>query len=246
MPKTVLSSISVLVCLIAFGLAPVHAITLPVGPGYAMTVDLGVAAPFPDTPKWSRLHPHDHDDAIEDYTSGVLASYNSGSGPPGGTWVFDITFTVTWNGTIKDEVPTHAVASQMLFVILDSRFGPELTFEGTYDLVNSGFVDGSFAVNGVPLTSGPEIVRDDTGPMSGNPEGFVADYYPSDWIGFYLPAMPDDPQTITMQWSLGETPVGDGNVFFPSALFLPIPEPGTALLLMTGVTGLAFRRRLTG
>ncbi|MBW2245398.1 MAG: hypothetical protein JRH01_25805 [Deltaproteobacteria bacterium] len=49
-------------------------------------------------------------------------------------------------------------------------------------------------------------------------------------------------QSITMQWALGQNVPGSGNVFFPNALFLPIPEPGVAMLVGLAVIGLAATR----
>ncbi|MBW2243490.1 MAG: hypothetical protein JRH01_16025 [Deltaproteobacteria bacterium] len=224
--------------------------TLPVGAGDATTVDLGVAAPFPGTPQWVRLRPNDPPDPLQDYTAIVSGSFVSGptTGTPSNPQIFNITFSVAWNGTINEQAPTQAVASQMLFAIVDSRFGPGMSFDTTSDLPQSGFVRGSFAVNGTPVAT-PEIIRDDTGPMSGNyPEGFVSDFPDlgcpcNRWIGFYLPATPGVTQSITMQWALGQGAPSTGNVFFPNALFLPVPEPGSLTLAVAVLLGFAGFRR---
>lgn len=223
--------------------------TLPVGAGDATTVDLGVAAPFPGTPQWVRLRPNTPPDPLQDYTAFVTGSFVSGptTGTPSNPQIFNITFSVTWNGTINEQTPTLGTASQMLFAIVDSRFGPGMSFATTSDLPQSGFVRGTFAVNGTSIAA-PEIILDDTGPMSGNPEGFVRDFPDlgcpcNRWIGFYLPATPGVTHSITMQWALGQAVPGAGDVFFPNALFLPVPEPGSVALVIVALVGFAGIRR---
>jgi hypothetical protein len=197
--------------------------------------------PTGDTPTvnlnqdWIRLRPFFSTDPVVDYTAEVEGTGPNCTGTPANACLYDITFTVTWDGTILGQDPGETqVGEQMLFTIVDSRFERGATaletFDSTYDLVQSGFVrGGGFAVNGVSVM--PEIVRDD--PSFTGYEGFVPDHYPDNWIGFYLDAEPGMTHEITMQWALGETLVPPGNmVYFPNALFLQvIPEPGTATLV---------------
>jgi hypothetical protein len=220
----------------AFAVAiPTDVYTLPTGD--TPTVNLNE--------NWIRLQPFHSNDPIVDYTAEVVGvGPISGAGTPANAWIFNITFEVTWDGSIHGQTPGNGPTSsyklreeieyeRLLFTIVDSRFErgiPALeTFDSTYDLVQSGFVrGGDFAVNGVSVM--PEIVRDD--PSFTGYEGFVPDHYPDNWIGFYLDAEPGVTHTITMQWALGETPVGGNMVYFPNALFLTtIPEPGTATLV---------------
>jgi len=232
---------------------PANVYTLPVDPGDATTVDL--SQPPPGNGEWVRLRPNDPPDLVEDHTTSVTGVFNSGPATPSAAdpWFFDITFTVTWNGTINEQAPSQAIGSQMLFAIVDSRFGTGMSIDTTTDLPSSGFVRGSMAVNGVPVL--PEIVLDDTGAMTGMFEGFVRDGSSSQgcpcnrWLGFYLPAN-DITHVITMSFALGQDPGTPGDVFFPTALFLPVggeevPEPGTAVLVGLGalVVGAARRRR---
>jgi len=237
---------------------PSGVFTLPVDPGDATTVDLGAPAPFAGTPMWVRLRPNDPPDPLVDYTATVSGAFVSGPSTPtpSNPQIFDITFSITWNGTI-DEVPaTQAVGQgysygrigeQMLFAIVDSRFGSGMSFPTTSDLPQSGFVRNSFQLDGMAIS--PEVVLDDDGATTGNFEGFVMDFPDpgcpcNRWLGFYLPATPGVTHTLTMQWALGQTPSGSGNVFFPNALFLPVgvPEPGIVGLLAVAFLGVGVVR----
>jgi hypothetical protein len=237
--------------------------TLPVDPPPVNpTVDLQDDSPFPGLPRWVRLRPEDPFDTVEDYTDLVLGQAVSMSGPPtpGDPWIFNIQFRITWNGTINDQIPIDPVSSQMLFAIVDSRYvdpdlGPVFSFETTRDLPLSGFVResdpaGFFYVNGVPVV--PEIILDDTGRWSGDPEGWVRDTDPfapsadpiNRWLGFYLPATPGATNIITMRWAVGED-WGGTDIFYPNRLFMAtVPEPGTGALLGVALLGLgAIRMR---
>jgi hypothetical protein len=233
---------------LAVSISAAQVYTLPLlAPQDPMTVDLGDPAPFAGTPEWIRLRPHGPTDPIVDFTATVGGSFTgSGSGTPSDAWVYNLTFTITWNGNINGNLATDPYASQLLFAILDSRFEDTAggnDFDSTNDLLYSGFVRGTFAVNGNSVT--PEIVRDAT---AGG--GFVSDDYNYDWIGVYIPAVPGQSTTLTMQWALGQTPDqsnGGEDVFFPQALFVAtVPEPGTAVLLgfaLVGMLGVARRAR---
>jgi hypothetical protein len=216
--------------------------TLPVAAGDATTVDLGAApaGPVAGFSGWTRLRPDSPTDVLSDFSASVVGSFTgNGAGTTANAWIYDITFQVTWNGTVDELPPTQAFASQLLFTIVDSRFGTGMSFATTTDLPNSGFVRGSFAVDGSPVA--PQVVADDTGAMSGNPSGFVSDVPGNRWLGFYLPA-DTGTHTITAQWALGQTPAGPGDVFFPNAMFMAVPEPASLALLLAG--GLALARRV--
>ncbi len=214
---------------------------LPVDAADATTVDLGLAAPFPGTPTWVRARPTDPTDTVQDYTSSVTGSKVSGPavGTPGNPEIFDITFTVTWNGGLDGSTVADPVAEDMLFAIVDSRYGDGMTLASTTDLPQSGFVRGSFAVNGTPLAD-PEIVQD--APFG----GFLNDGFGNRFVGFFLPATPNATQTITMQWAMGQAFPGPEDVFFPNALFLAVPEPAALTLLGVGALGIARLRRGRG
>lgn len=209
--------------------------TLPVAAGDATTVDLGAAPGASDPglaafPQWLRLRPDSPADTLSDFSATVAGSFVSGGGTTSNPWLYDITFEVAWNGTIDELPPSQPFADTMFFAIVDSRFGTGMTFATTNDLPLSGFVRGSFAVDGNAVT--PEILQDDTGAMSGSPSGFVSDVAGNRWIGFALPA-DQNVHTITARWALGQNPGSAGDVFFPNAMFLPVavPEPGAAALL---------------
>jgi len=232
---------------VSISAAEVYALPL-LAPQDAPTLELG--DPLPGNAVWHSLNPHNPSDPIVDYTATVVgAGPGSGSGTPGDAWIYNLTFTVTWNGNIGGSVPTDQVLPQMVFAILDSRFEDTLggnDYDSTNDLFYSGFVRGTFAVDGNLVT--PQIVRDD-------PAGdFVEDsWYDYDFIGVNLPAVAGQSYLVTMQWALGETPdmSGGGNkVFFPQALFVAtVPEPGTAVLLgfaLVGMLGVARRARQRG
>lgn len=219
---------------------------LPVDAGTATTVDLGAAPAGPGAgfPDWERLHPNGPADPLADFVATLSGSdTGAGSGTPGDAWVYDITFDFTWSGTLDGSAPGTGHADQILFTIVDSRFGAGGSISGTSDLPQSGFVPGSFEVDGADAT--PEIVMDDTGAMSGSPEGFVTDVAGNRWLGFWLPA-DDATHTITMQWALGQMPTGpeDSEFFLPTASFMAVPEPATAALLGAALAlGLGVRAR---
>jgi hypothetical protein len=237
----------------AIGINQAEVYTLPLlanpNPADPPTLDLG--DPLPGNARWHSLNPLNPSDPIVDYTATVVGvGTGSGAGTPSDAWVYNLTFTVTWNGNIGGAVPTNTVLPQMVFAILDSRFEDTPggnDYASTNDLFYSGFVRGTFAVNGNSVT--PQIVRDAT--VGG---GFVEDsWYNYDFLGVNLPAVAGQSYLITMQWALGETPdmSGGGNrVFFPQALFVAtVPEPGTAVLLgvaLVGMLGVARRARHRG
>jgi len=208
-------------------------IQLPVDAGTAASVDLGAApsGPAAGFPSWVRLHPFGPSDPFVDFGTGVDGdSTGIGEGTPGDAWVYEITFDFAWNGTAAGSAP-GAHAEQILFTLVDSRFGTGGSISGTSDLAQSGFLPGTFQVDGDDVT--PEIVVADTGAMSGSAQGFVTDTgvgVGNRWLGFWLPA-DDQPHEITMRWALGQMPSGAGEIFFPTAAFLAVPEPGAAVLL---------------
>jgi hypothetical protein len=232
----------------------VYKLPVNVQPGDPTPVDLGAAPPGQP---WIRLRPNDPADTVEDFTSFVAGSANStpGKNPKADrAWTYDITFEVTWDGTIDQGAPPGPIADKLLFAILDSRFEtgvpPGDTEDTTYKVMESGFLRGSaggiFTVNNGTTTTTvtPELVRDDT--VGGAGEGFVKDHYPDLWLGFYIDALPGVTQTITMQWALGERLVKPNgkDVFFPNALFAQVvPEPGAAALMGVGMLILGLTRR---
>lgn len=236
---------------LGLGAAMLLAATMLLGASSAFAVAIATDVytfPIADAPtvnlnqNWIRLRPFEGIDPVVDYTAEVVGVGPSmGSGTPTDAWVYNITFTVTWDGSVNGYDPGNGATSsyelydemeyqQMLFTIVDSRFENGIpameTFDSTYKLNQSGFLRGAvFAVNGSPVM--PQIVRDDP-----NAGGFVPDHYADNWLGFYLDPVPGMTHTITMQWALGETPVGGNMVYFPNALFLTaVPEPGTATLV---------------
>jgi hypothetical protein len=218
---------------------PAGVYTLPVAAADATTTDLNAPAPFAGFPTWVRVRPNSPTDTASDYTSDVNGvGVGTAAGTPADPWIYDITFTVSWSGEIDGAAPAQAVADQMLFTIIDSRFGAGSSLLDTVDLPQSGFVRGSFAIDGTPVT--PEIVQD-----ASAGQGFVNDIAGDRWLGFYLPANTDT-HTITMQWALGQTPPVAGRPFFHNALFVAVPEPGTLLLLAAAGAGLLVARRRVG
>ncbi|MDX1648708.1 MAG: PEP-CTERM sorting domain-containing protein, partial [Myxococcota bacterium] len=217
--------------------------TLPVAAGDATTVDLGAApaGPVAGFSNWIRLRPDSPTDTLSDFAATVSGNFTGfGSGTTSDPWIYDITFQVAWNGTVDEAPPVVSHADRLLFTIVDSRFGPGMSFATTSDLPNSGFVRGRFALDGTSVT--PEIVMDDTGAMSGNPSGFVSDVPGNRWLGFYLPA-DTATHTITARWALGQSPSGSGDVFFPNAMFMAVPEPGGLALVGLGLA-VALRGRI--
>lgn len=221
---------------------PTDVVQLP--PSDTVTLDLGTP---PGVGAWVRLRPDDPTDPVQDFSSFVGGSFLGGSATPSDPLLFDLTFQVTWNGTIDGTAPEGVAGTQLLFAILDARLGSGNTFDTTSDLPTSGFVRNGFALDGMSVT--PEIVQDDFGTITGMGQGFVGDCTDqvggcNTWLGFVLPADTSTHQ-ITARWALGQSVPAGSDFFFPNAAFVQVaevPEPGTLLLLGIGLALGAIRR----
>lgn len=219
---------------------PTDVFTLPVSD--SPSVDLG--APTTAGGPWQRLAPVSASDPVSYFSAALRgARFVSGSGTPSNPWLFDVTFDVQWSGEIGAASTPQPQVDRLLFTIVDARFGTTRSLFTTTDLPSSGFVRGSFTLDGQAVA--PQVVRDDTGVASGNPEGFVSDVAGNQWLGFDMPL---DTQLHTLQgrFALGQNPGSGGDVFFPTAMFVAVPEPGLALLLAAAGLALAAGRRRTG
>jgi len=242
-----------IVLLTAGLVAPVGASALSISDAEVITLAVNTAVDpvtvdLDDPPAqgaWKRIRPDDPNDTVEDFVATAQGVFAKGPMIPSesNATIFDLTFQITWNGTVDGAASPEPIGEELLFAIVDSRFGPGTSFATTTNLELSGFVRGSFALNGSPIT--PEILADATSPTA---EGFVANCSSTDqiggcdtWLGFALPAVAGQ-HTLTMQFALGELPSGSGDVFFPNATFLAVPEPGAGAFLALGLAGAALRR----
>ena len=218
---------------------PTDVFTLPVSD--TPTVDLGT--PTAAGTPWQRLAPISAGDSVAYFSAALRSSdFVSGAGTTTDPWLFDITFDVQWSGEIGAEATPPQVEA-LLFTLVDARFGSTSSLFTTADLPGSGFVRGSFTFDGQPVT--PQVVRDDTGLVTGNSEGFVSDVAGNQWLGFFVP-VDTELHTLQGRFAVGQDPGSDGNVFFQNAMFVAVPEPGLALLLAAAGLALAAGRRRTG
>lgn len=224
---------------------PTDVVSLPAGD--PVTLDLSSS---PAEGAWSRLA------RDVDFSVAMTGAFDRGPVTPTTTdpWIFDLRFEITFGGLAGAAAASGPSVEEVLFTIQDMRLGSPTgsdPFASTSDLPTSGFVRGSFALDGAGIA--PAIVRDDDGTITGQPEGFVGDCETAQagcnrWVGFPLPGAPGT-HVLTLEWALGERPPGDQLDFiFPNATLARItsvPEPGIAVLLTFGlaVAGLRQRRR---
>jgi hypothetical protein len=159
------------------------------------------------------------------------------------------------NGSGCDLMKNDEEEIKLFFVIWDVRW----VEEGNEDFLNSPTLVDGFPKNGVtamdpvnaPVSS--PMHADNTGPMPDMP--FVPVLDADGGMGIKWAADPDETVSFTAQWLLGEDPFkvykdhpdfGDNDkarVGF-SLFVYRVPEPGTGLLLVSGLIGLAaFGRR---